>query len=176
MEEVVQPYISIEVNPQSVELVCAKLAQTLTTLGISVERNTQNFHVSLAYVLGNCDKSVLAQIAQKIAANKLEAKISGVEILEGQTTGYDYVALSFESNNQFASCSEEISKELSTREFDGGFRTHLTLFRMKKGALNKTSLESVCECLSKNCEQQIVSAEAVSVFNSSYEKQLSVAV
>ncbi len=63
------------------------------------------------------EKTVLAQVAKKIAEQKLEARVVGVEVLEGQTTGYDYVALSFEANNEFAACSREISEELATRSF-----------------------------------------------------------
>lgn len=174
MEQVTQPFISVDINPQSVEGLCEKLAAVLALNGINVERSGDDLHVSLAYVMGNCEKSVLAQVAKKIAEHKLEARVVGVEVLEGQTTGYDYVALSFEAGNQFAAVSQEISEELTTRSFQGGFRSHLTLFRMKKGEAKKESVHSICRDL--NLAQTKVCAKAVSVFNSSYEKQLTVAV
>ncbi len=178
MEHVTQPFISVDINPQTVEGLCKKLAAVLALNGICVERSGTDLHVSLAYVLGNCEKSVLADVAKKIAEQKLEARVAGVEILEGQTTGYDYVALSFEAGNEFAAVSQEISQELSTRKFQGGFRSHLTLFRIKKGEAKKESLHSICQDLSLThaLKQTKVCAKAVSVFNSSYEKQLTVAV
>jgi hypothetical protein len=177
-ESVMQPYISVDINPHTVECLCEKLAALLATNGIAVERSEADYHVSLAYVVGNCEKAILAQIAKKIAEHKLEARVIGVEVLEGQTTGYDYVALSFETDNEFANVSREISEELSTRTFSGGFRSHLTLFRMKKGDAKKELLHSLCQ----NSRQSLslndtkVCAKAVSVFNSSYEKQLTVAI
>lgn len=176
MEVVNQPYISVDINPNSVQAVFEKLSQSLDQLGISAERSHLNLHVSLAYVLGSCEKNVLAEIAKKVAEQKLEATVCGVEILEGQTTGYDYIALSFESNNDFVNCSKELSFELSTREFSGGFRAHLTLFRLKKGAIAKERAHTLCQSLSQKCDRSKVSAQAVSIFNSSYEKQLSVAI
>lgn len=176
MEEVVQPYISVDINPSSVAGVCQKLARTLSEMGIEAEQSHgDDFHVSLAYVLGSCEKTVLAQIAKKIAEHKLEARVIGVEILEGQTTGYDYLALSFESENEFSVVSKEISQELTTKTFSGGFRSHLTLFRFKKGLVKKDSVESVCSCISLE-EQPTICAKAISIFNSNYEKQLTVAI
>ncbi len=177
-DSVVQPFISIDINPQTVDGLCEKLAAILAAHGIEVERNENEYHVSLAYVVGNCEKTVLAQVAKKIAEQKLEATVVGVEVLEGQTTGYDYVALSFEAGNQFANVSREISEELSTRSFSGGFKSHLTLFRMKKGEAKKDLVQSLCQ----NSKQSLslgetkICAKAVSVFNSSYEKQLTIAI
>lgn len=178
MEQVTQPFISVDINPQAVEGLCEKLAAFLAAHGISVERSQNDFHVSLAYVVGNCEKSLLTQLAKKIAEQKLEAKVVGVEILEGQTTGYDYVALSFASENEFAAASKEISEELATRSFQGGFRSHLTLFRMKKGEIKKESVHSICKNaqLAAALGETKICAKAVSVFNSSYEKQLTVAI
>lgn len=175
MQEVVQPFISVDINPQSVEGLCTKLASTFAEFGISAERSSSELHVSLAYVIGSCDQSVLAQIAKKIAESKLQARVMGVEILEGQTTGYDYIALSFESDNQFAAASAEISERISTRSFEGGFRSHLTLFRIKKGAVKKETVHSACSKISL-ADSPTICAKAVSVFNASYEKQLTIAI
>ncbi len=178
MEQVTQPYISVDINPQTVEGLCESIAAALASHGINVERSQNDLHVSLAYVLGNCEKAVLAQVAKRIAEHKLEAQVAGVEVLEGQTTGYDYVALSFEVGNEFAAVSKEISEELSTRSFQGGFRSHLTLFRIKKGEAKIESVSSICKDsrLAQKLEQTKVCAKAVSVFNSSFEKQFSVAL
>lgn len=178
MEHVAQPFISVDINPQTVEGLCEKIAAVLAQNGICAERSGTELHVSLAYVLGNCEKSVLADVAKKIAEHKLEARVVGVEVLEGQTTGYDYVALSFEADNEFAAVSQEISEELVTRKFHGGFRSHLTLFRLKKGEAKKDSLQSICQdsSLTHALKQTKVCAKGVSVFNSSYEKQLTVAI
>lgn len=176
MEEVVQPYISLDIKPESVANVCAKLAQSLRELGIEAEQSEQHdFHVSLAYVLGTCEKNVLSQIAKKIAQHRLEARVIGVELFEGQSTGYDYLALSFETENEFEVVSKEISEELSTKTFGGGFRSHMTLFKFKKGVVKSESVQSVCQCLSLE-EKPVISAQAISIFNSNYEKQLTLTI
>jgi hypothetical protein len=130
------------------------------------------FHVSIAYAEGSAPLNELKGIASEIATRDFSLGVRGLEVLQGETTPYDYLVLSLDGGMAFQSAVSRVEKRLSTRQFTGGFKTHVSLFKFTKGILKPEVARSLCARLASRLklERLTVHGERVCVYDSSREQ------
>jgi hypothetical protein len=174
-------YISIEIKTETIERFRSGLKGALRAGGLECEDSSPSLHVSLAYVEGDADLDDVTRLAEKVAALGFEAKAVGFEILEGQATPYDYLALQLDSKAEFDHARAMIEGEVATRRFKGGFKSHISLLKFAKGSLSAAMARELVRelnashgaALALGCET-CLEGECVCVFDTNRERRLSV--
>jgi 2'-5' RNA ligase len=180
MTTIQNAYISIDLDRSALQPIFENLQRTLAELRIPAEISASSSHVSLAYVQGTCEKCHIENIARDLASEKLSAQVVGVEVFEGMTTDFDYVALTLARDNDFEQASEVLSGHFDVKQFAGGFRTHVTLFQIRKGVLSADEsawLNSYLRgSVHSDCQNTTVSARSISVFNTNRQCEMALPV
>ena len=174
-------YISVEIKADMIEKFRAGLRETLLAKGVACENSSPSVHVSLAYVQGIATLEDVEALAERVASLGLEARAVGFEILEGQSTPYDYLAFTLDSRTGFDQARAIIEGEVATRTFGGGFKSHISLIKFPKGALAKADAEELLRELNAcvgaasalGCET-CLQGECVCVFNTDRVRCVSV--
>lgn len=136
-------YISVELRPDSIQRLRMGLQQTFENQGIQCEPSSPSAHVSIAYTRGEADIKAIEFIAQAIAQDDFEVHIIGFDLLKGQNTPYDYLAMAIEADGDFRNAVELVEGKMPTRQFEGGFKGHVSLLRFKKDSLETELIEDL---------------------------------
>jgi hypothetical protein len=175
-ETIENAYISVELNAGAVGGFRDGLLRDLSAQGLACEQASAHTHVSIAYTEGEIEVESVRVVAAQIARQAFQVEVTGFEILEGQTTEYDYLVMTLKSSGDFQNAVDLVNGELSCRHFDGGFKSHVSLLKFRKElpsemkeqvsryahSLNELPEASVGACL---CLQ----GECVCVFNPNRE-------
>lgn len=170
MQTIENAYIAVELQDQSLAGFRQTLQSSLSEAGLSTETPERGAHVSLSYILGETTEEHLNALVRRISSQRIELKVKGVEVLSGETTPFDYVVLALEENDAFRHAREQIESELITKEFAGGFHTHVTLLRLPKAANASEMAAEIRDCLARvaqpYCGCMSVCGERLAVFDS----------
>ncbi len=177
---ILNPYISVELRDDAFQKFCSTLRLSLqgqTDSSHAFEPVGMAAHVSIAYAEGEVSLDELRLVAQQIASERFVIRARGFEILRGQVTGYDYLALDIEVGSSFHRAQAFVKNQLTTKDFKGGFRGHVSLLKASQAdtvacqrlaALAKGLSRGYCkECFSLN-------GDCVCVFTA--DRQLAVQV
>jgi hypothetical protein len=129
------PYISVALKGEKLNGISFGLQETLKNQGVDCESASQSVHVSIAYTEGAASYQAIQAIAAEIAFEGFAVRASKFEILEGQASPYDYLVLSIDSDGAFKQAVEIVEGRLATRRFEGGFKSHVSLLKFRKGTL-----------------------------------------
>lgn len=104
-------------------------------------------HVSLAYAKGEagvCNiQRILTEIQELDAGEGFCAKAVGFAVLPGVTTPYDYLAIEVEPSEWLMKANAIVRKHLRVRNFEGGFKNHISILRIPKGALKAETAKNL---------------------------------
>lgn len=160
--------IALDLNPEDLEPVQVKLTKIFKKYKVEYSR-IKNLHVSTAYLLGYNRFSDLAQLIDLISNYIFEFKITGMEVLNGATTGKDYVVLNLTAPDNFYKALKIIETESDILQFPGGFKTHISLYSVTKGSLTPAIVQELNELLVnsafKLAHQITIKPQSISVFN-----------
>lgn len=146
-QEILNAYISIEIDDSGIEKVFGEISNLLSTLEIPHER-CQRPHVSIAYTIGKTSINQLEQIVSEISEAPFIIEGQGISVIPGKVVNKDFVSLKIKDNDDFLYAQEFIAENCDVQEsFDGvKFIGHISLFMIDKG------LESVHEDLARVLE------------------------
>lgn len=176
MDKVPNPYFSVEFSEDQINHLRKSLIKALKDLDLELE-NLPTPHISISYVLGYVDLSQLESVAQEIVEAPFNMNIVGVDTIESQYYGGTIIGLSLEQSEDFL-YSQEIIKEsltqensVSIREFEGGFRAHISLFLIKDLTDEQKFLISrYLELALSQLDSKTVSGEKLCMYNPDREK------
>jgi hypothetical protein len=136
MKRLIQnPYISIALKGERLSGFSCGLQDALKSQGVECESASASAHVSIAYTEGSASYQAIQDIASEIACEGFAVRASKFEILEGQSSPYDYLVLSIDADGAFRQAVEIVEGRLATRRFEGGFKSHVSLLKFRKGTL-----------------------------------------
>jgi hypothetical protein len=162
-------YLAVELQAKPVEPVRRVFLEHLSNKGIEVEIPKTGVHVSLCYSVGACREEKLDQLAKNLASEKIEMRATGVELMKGLSTPYDYVTLRLEESESFVRAKTCAERELRARWFPGGFKVHVSLLQVPKGTLDDVDFEYLnnylAELAKDFCGCTTLCGECVSVFD-----------
>jgi hypothetical protein len=130
-------YISIDVSDDALSRLCHALQAVLESNGIECEAASSIPHVSIAYGKGECSMSRLREAIHRISNHSFEVRALDFEVFEGRHSGFDYLVLKLESNSDLEKVFDIARSSMPCRTFSGGMRSHISLVRFPKGALNQ---------------------------------------
>lgn len=169
------PFISLKINADDISPLISSITKLLDQFSVPYQL-CNNEHISLAYVLGDHKKEDLIPIINEICEKGFSVRISGFEVLEGQTTPFDYLALKLTQNDEFEYAKGFIKEHVSIKENFGGkpFEPHISVVKFEKGILNKDDFESLCRYLEVlnidvTCRCS-VSAKEIELYSKEYAK------
>ena len=131
-DTILNPYISVELRDDAFQKFCSTLRLSLqgqTDPHHAFEPAGTSAHVSIAYAQGEVSVDELRLVAQQIASERFVIRARGFEVLHGQLTGYDYLALDIEVGTSFFRAQEYVKTQILTKDFQGGFRGHVSLLK-----------------------------------------------
>ena len=170
------PYFSLKINEDDISVLISSITRTLRDLDVEYFL-CENNHMSLAYVEGTYDEVSLVNALKEISLSGIRVRVSGIEILDGLKTEFDYLALKINSDNT----NFELAHEFLTDRFDvaqefGGnkFSPHVSIIKFNKSSMSKEDKENLCRFLETvnadiTCRCEIV-AESVELFNNEFKK------
>jgi hypothetical protein len=164
-------YISVEIDDRGLEGLRDGLRSLFGESGVECERASSASHVSIAYGEGDVEVEALERVASEIAALPFSVHVAGFEILEGETTPFDYLVVALEGSS-FGTAQSVASGQMKTRTFAHGFRSHVSLLKFPKGGVKKEWAEKVlqemngCQSLARFFGQRRLRGCAVTVFGS----------
>lgn len=162
-------YISVEIDDRGLEGLSTGLRSLFREAGVECERASGASHVSIAYGDGEIEVEALERAASEIAALPFSVQVAGFEILTGQTTPYDYLAVVLEGSS-FGAAQSMASGLMKTRSFQDGFRSHVSLLKFPKGRVSREwaarilSEMNECQTLARFFCQRRLRGSAVAVF------------
>lgn len=175
-------YVSVELKERALKGFRESARRSLARRGFECEDASECAHVSIAYGEGDVNFDDAQSLAFSIARAPFEVRVTGVEILEGRSTPYDYLVLTIESRGCVQNAVEAATQVLPTREFCDGFKSHVSVLRFKKGKMSQLSKTAAKDWLrsqirrgglpSKACLS--LEGERVCVFTSDREKCIQV--
>lgn len=136
-------YISVEVGNRALCSLRDGLREALGHYGVVSENASIAPHVSIAYGQGRASLASLERTAESIAECGFNVCSHGFEILEGQSTEYDYLALTLESDGDIEEAIAVAKDSMSLKRFAGGFKGHVSLLRFKKGSLDRSEAAAI---------------------------------
>lgn len=134
-------YFAIELKSEALDGFRRGLKQTLESSGVTCEDAAPSVHVSIAYTQGEAGFEEVIEVANEIARDPFEVKVSGFEIIEGQCTPYDYLVFSLEASRAFEHAVDVVEDHWRVRQFHGGFKSHVSLLRFQKGSLAERAVK-----------------------------------
>lgn len=129
-------YISVEIKDGALQHLREGLKKSLEAIGIECEVASHDAHVSIAYGEGDVALSELEETAREITGKPFMVHVDGFEILHGLTTPYDYLVIKLRADGAFENAVRCASDHMTTKNFDGGFHSHVSLLRFPKGELD----------------------------------------
>ena len=129
-------YISVEISDGGLESLREGLRALFEDCDVDCEIASSAAHVSIAYGEGEVEMDALERVASEIAALPFSAHVVGFDILEGQSTPFDYLVVSLEGSS-FEQAQSVASGCMKTREFNGGFHSHVSLLKFPRGSVSK---------------------------------------
>jgi 2'-5' RNA ligase len=146
--------ISIELDIERLRPLQMTLSEVLENRGIASESVPSEAHLSLAYGCGDAGMERVFRAVRKIAAlvaqqkTNFPARIVGFDILEGQSTPFDYLVLALEGGENFRHAVKAAERVMVCRDFEGGFKSHVSLLRLSKSVLsNKRTKERLAKVI-----------------------------
>lgn len=129
-------YISVEIADGGLEKLREGLRSLFHDCNVDCEIASSAAHVSIAYGEGDVEMEALERVASEIASLPFSVNVVGFEILPGQTTPYDYLVVSLEGHS-FGAAQSVASGCMKTREFHGGFSSHVSLLKFPRGSVSR---------------------------------------
>jgi hypothetical protein len=158
-------YICVDINTDGVFAISRQIKPTLKLLGIPFVEQL-NTHVSVAYCEGAMSLSDIEVYCEEICQIPMSLKVSGLELLRGLTTPYDYIVANV-VGEELDYAHGLISSENATKLFSGGFKKHITLFQIDKETVSKEDAETLSAVLESGINTSVIlGAASVSVFDS----------
>lgn len=157
------PCISVHLNSGSLDRLCRELKVVLKSKGIKVDYLSSELHVSIAYASGPTGatllRHVIGEIQKKIEerGERCYVEARGFTILAGVSTPYDYLAIELEPSIWLKSAGRIARRHLRVRGFAEGFKNHVSLLRISKGALDKAEMQ----CLVRELNASFFAARAL---------------
>lgn len=130
-------YISVEISGEALKSFRWGLRNALHGQGVLCEESSPTAHVSIAYTLGESEIHDIKAMVSEIAEEGFEVRFTGFEVLRGQMTPYDYLVMTIESDGDVQHAIEVVQQKMPIKQFDGGFRGHVSLLRFPKGVLEE---------------------------------------
>jgi hypothetical protein len=136
------PYLSLKIDESDILPIVRSVAKILDQLDI-VYKLSNRFHISLAYVIGDHKKEEFYDVLKEIAEAEIIVRPIGIELLEGQTTPYDYLSLKLNQPDDFEYAKGLIKENFKIKENFGGttFSPHISLAILDKTETAKLSKE-----------------------------------
>jgi 2'-5' RNA ligase len=129
-------YISVEIRDTALQALREGLKRSLQDIGIGCEVASHDAHVSIAYGDGDVALSELEETAREITCRPFTVNVVGFEILHGLTTPFDYLVIKLSSDGAFQDAVNSAADHMETKNFHGGFHSHVSLLRFPKGSLD----------------------------------------
>lgn len=136
-------YISVEVADSGLDFLRESLRSLFGASGVGCELASNGSHVSIAYGEGEIAVEALERLASEIAALPFSVRVASFEFLEGLSTPFDYLVVNLEGAGAFRAAVEAVEGCMKTKAFAGGFRSHISLLKFRKGALPRAWAEEV---------------------------------
>lgn len=169
MNAIENAYFAVECRAKPIEPIRRCFLEHLNKSGFHAEAPAQALHVSLCYCQGRLSEEKIEALARELANEKIELKVSGVELLRGLSTPCDYIALTLEESESFHRAKAMAETELPLKKFQGGFKVHVSLLQVPKGALDDIDFTylnaQLAELARPFCLQTLICGEALSVFD-----------
>lgn len=172
------PYLSLKVDESDLSPIIRALSSILDEFGLTYKL-CNRFHISLAYVIGEHNKEDFEDILKEISEAEIVVKPIGVELLEGQTTPYDYLSLKISEPDDFEYAKGLIRENFKTKESFNGkpFSPHISLVMFDKSEIMKLSKEDreyLCRYIEIQLIDQVyrckINSEEVELYSSNYKK------
>lgn len=168
-------YISVEICDRGLD----QLREGLSAILGQCEVASSAAHVSIAYGEGDVEIEALDRVASEIAALPFSVCVAGFEILEGGVTPYDYLVVELEGDS-FGAAKTCASSCMKTREFAGGFRSHVSLLKFPKGAVSLEWARGIVAEMNASHtaalalgRRVVLAGSTVSVYSSDRQRRLS---
>ena len=140
IESIQNPCISVHLSSQHLTELQNELQATLKRHGVDAECADSSLHVSIAYASGEAGFVEVAEVVGEIqkldAETAFRARAGGFTLLPGVSTPFDYLSIEIESTEWLKSAAAIAERRLNVRRFPGGFKSHISLLRIPKGAWN----------------------------------------
>lgn len=160
-------YISLELEAPVLAPIRERIKEKMAQWQVEVP--LRDAHISLGYTIGCEREERLAALLRIIARRQIEFRISGVEVLEGLTTPYDYIVLTLEEPDEFCQARQHVEANCKVKRFAGGFKLHVTLLQVAKGSVPFNSREPVRRSLEEAtkplCQEAKIRGQSVAVFD-----------
>lgn len=173
---IVNPYISIDVDENSIDQISKSISIFLNDLNIPYTKS-KRAHISLAYILGTQEKKFLEELVSEITEDKFAIRVIGISILDGKITGKNYLVLDLESETDFGYAHDFICENCEVNKIGDKFVAHISLFELDNGIIPQDQWFNFCRVLEMHSNNSIagkvINGNTVSVFNQNREKELS---
>lgn len=92
-------------------------------------------HISLAYVLKKSVTEELADVLEDAKHYNVSFEALNLAILPGVNAPVDFLVIKLKPSEGFFQLLNAVNKIAETKQMPGGFKSHLSLLKFKKGAL-----------------------------------------
>lgn len=177
MEKAINPYFSVELSEEQINQIREKTKKILVDqLNLDVE-DLSNPHISISYIMGELPVKTLEEIAENIVEAPFFMKINGFKILESEYYQGLIVSVSLDHSDDFLYSQEFLKEVVSSeavtiKEYDGGFKAHISLFVIR--GLSKENEELLPRYLEIAVSELnfMVKGEKFSIYNHERQKVL----
>lgn len=142
------PYFSVELSESQIANIRDEIKDILLKdLNLEIY-NLDTPHISISYVLGNIEDSLVEQVSNEIVESPFKVKVVGIKLVDSPYYGGDIVSLAVTHSDEFLYCQEFLkenfqdSEEVTFKEFHDGFHAHISLFVIKNLPLKDKDLLS----------------------------------
>jgi len=177
MEKAINPYFSVELSAEPINKIREKTKKILVDqLNLDIE-NLSIPHVSISYILGELSIKTLEEIAENIVEAPFFMKIKGFKIFGSEYYKGMIISVSLDHSDDFLYSQEFLkeiisSEDVTIKEYNGGFKAHISLFVIK--GLSKENKELLPRYLEMAVSELnlMVWGEKFSIYNNERQKVL----
>lgn len=175
--EIQNPYFCVEFSEEQIKAIKVPLRKILNK-DLEIELVELPIpHISISYILGNIKDKEAIDLASDIVEAPFSMDIIGIEAVDSEYYEGTIISLALTHNDDFMYSKELIEKtfklnpNLKIKEFDGGFKAHISLFVIKGlDEEQKILISRYLELFLSDYGIKRIDGENICVYNSAREK------
>ena len=135
--DIKNPYFSVEISSNQIDAIKKDVEKILKdSIEIPFE-SLSNPHISISYGIGSIKKENIEDICEEICEAPFCMEITGFELVFSEYYNGTILCLALNHNDDFLYSQEFLKenfndKNVSFKEFKGGFKAHISLFIFKE--------------------------------------------
>lgn len=141
--------IAYQVVAPAVNALKKTLKKELENVGVEATVAESPLHISVAHIPGSYDEETLEKL---LLEGKLKSPFKGESLVFLEGDEYNYISVKLEPPVQYKKFQEEISHEVKTKKFPGGFKAHISLIKGLKNKLTRKVFDKIKDSVNTNID------------------------